>query len=228
METIQTPKRGSWLLVHVLDKAVNGSTEVTREIYCGYTLFKDWNLVPFHTKDLAETPVQDVEGLREWKMKFTYGLATWQRWMENESMKIKTMEVPCCVVSYNVFMNSVDPFDLFRSNNTIMRREKRVPISIFIYLLYASIQNAFTLFQSITFLGEVNYELHEFKRQIAAQFLEHFLEGFRKNTTLRAISTERTEKVTLQGKLSDSPLQNHSLFQNIGHTNLHYVFYLQV
>lgn len=111
----------------------------------------------------------------------------------------------------------MDGFAQFRSTNTIMCWEKPVPMSIFTVLLDASIQNAFTIFQSITVPGEVNYELREFKRIISAPFIEPFLEVFKNNTALRTISTEITEKVSLRVQSYNYPFQNHTLLKIIGH-----------
>lgn len=64
-------------------------------------------------------------------------------------MHATVIEVPAIVMSYNLFMNGVDRFDQLRSSHSIARREKRVPMSVFTFLLDPSIVNAFALYNTM-------------------------------------------------------------------------------
>ena len=105
IECLQRSERGSWLLVHTLDKPTGRGEEVTRAEKTGYILFKDKKVVVFYTNDLAETPRQDVEGSSEFTLKCVHGLAPLQRWIGNEAMTRTTLQVLCSIVAYNLFMN---------------------------------------------------------------------------------------------------------------------------
>lgn len=105
LETFQHAEKGSLLLFHVLYKAVNGGVEAMEEINCAYILFKYRTVVTFYTTDIAEKPIQDLEGNSDWNIKFTHGLATFQGWVENLSMTRTTRHVPCFFVPYNLFIN---------------------------------------------------------------------------------------------------------------------------
>lgn len=67
------------------------------------------------------------------------------------------LQVPCFLLACNLFMNSVDRLDQFRSTNATMRRDKRVPMSLLTYFLDASVQNAYAVLQSIVVTGDVKH-----------------------------------------------------------------------
>lgn len=181
-------ERGSWLLVHVLDKCVGSGTESQRADNFAYILFKDRKVVTFYTNNLAATTRQEVEGLSEHTLTCVHGEVPLQIWLGTESITRTKLHVPAPVVAYNLFINSVDRFDQYRSTNSIMRRDKRVPMSIFTNLLDASMQNSFTILHNITIPGSVNYAMREFKRRVASQMVEPLLDLGMRNISLK---TER-------------------------------------
>lgn len=62
IQSLEHASRERWLLVHVLEKEINGSTELQVEEKCGYVLFKDRKVVFRCTKDLAATPRYKLRG----------------------------------------------------------------------------------------------------------------------------------------------------------------------
>jgi len=72
-------------------------------------------------------------------------------------------------------MNSVDRFDQMGSTNISARQEKRVPMSIFTFLLDASIHNAFAVLKEID--PEKALDMKEFKRTVAAQLVAEILKS---------------------------------------------------
>ena len=75
-------------------------------------------------------------------------------------MKRSKFMVPAPIMSYNILMNSVDKFDHLRSTCPILRKERRVNMSIFSWVLDAACINAITL-QSI--VGDDSISLFEYK-----------------------------------------------------------------
>lgn len=98
---------------------VGNGVEPTRAEHTGFSLFKDKNIVVLYNNDLAETPRKDFKGVSD-SLKFLNGPAPLKRCIGTESTNITTFEVPCCIVAYNLFMNSVDRFDKFSSTNCTM------------------------------------------------------------------------------------------------------------
>lgn len=69
-------ERGSWLLVHVLEKGHGRDTEPTRAEKWGYIVFKDQKVVTFYTNNLADIPQQEIEGRNEHALSCVSGEAT--------------------------------------------------------------------------------------------------------------------------------------------------------
>lgn len=78
-------------------------------------------------------------------------------WIGNESMTRTTLQDPAFIAGYNLFINSVDIFDQFRSIHCTRRRENILSVSMFPYLLDASIQNEFTLLKNIFVTEEFQF-----------------------------------------------------------------------
>ena len=106
-------ERGSWLLGHTLDKPTGRREEGTRAEKNWLYFIQRQEVVIFYTNDLTETPRQDVEGSSELTLKCVHDLTPLQRWIGNEAMTRTTLQVPCSIVAYNLFINSVDRFDQF-------------------------------------------------------------------------------------------------------------------
>lgn len=71
------------------------------------------------------------------------------RWTE-ESVAGKTyFNVPAIIVAYNIFMNAVDVMDQLRANNMTRRREKRLSMSMFGFVVDLAVHNAFAVQQQL-------------------------------------------------------------------------------
>lgn len=68
-------------MVHTLDKRVWNGVEPTWAEHTGFIWFKDKTVVEFYTNDLSETPLQDVEEVSDYSLKFVQGLAPWKSYI---------------------------------------------------------------------------------------------------------------------------------------------------
>ena len=71
-------------------------------------------------------------------------------------------------------MNGVDRFDQYRSTNAIERREKRVTMTIFTFLLDAALLNAYAIQGIIDPEGKKDFR--EFKRIVAQMLVQKHLD----------------------------------------------------
>ena len=58
-------------------------------------------------------------------------------------MHLSVFMVPDLTLAYNFFINRVDRFDQLRSKNASTGKEKRVPMSIFTFMLDETMHNGF-------------------------------------------------------------------------------------
>ena len=136
----------------------------------GYIVFKDKRVVVFYSNDLADTPPPVICGAENADaVRCVHGLSSLERWTGNEIYHKTKLLVPAVIVAYNIFMNSVDRFDQYRQTNITQRREKRVPMSIFTFILDACINNAYAIYQKIN--KTTTIDMKEFKRRIAEQLV---------------------------------------------------------
>ena len=146
IDKVQDSERGTWVLVQALDKVIKKKKEVTvASKNAGYIIFKDRVVVTFYTNDLASTPTKQLQFKNKESVMCVRGLAPMERWLGNESMHRTVVQVPAIIVAYNIFMNGVDKFDQYRSTNATERREKRVTMTIFTFLLDAAMMNAYAI-----------------------------------------------------------------------------------
>ena len=75
-----------------------------------------------------------MSGTTKTAIDLVHGLATIHRWTGDESIHRSEFKVPAIIVSYNLFMNSVDLVDQMVKTNHINRREKRISMNIFTFL----------------------------------------------------------------------------------------------
>ena len=196
------------MLCHALNKPKNPALGPERAEKCGYIIFKDRSVVIFYTNDLAGTPKQNIERQSTHTIRCVQGLAPMRRWMGNESMHRTLLHVPAVVVAYNMFMNGVDKYDQYRSTNAIVRKEKRVPMSIFTFLLDASIQNAFTIMRTISAPVSATCSLREFKRRVAESLVTAWIEKCQRRATLQQMSTS--------GNVHEDSLSSHQILETEG------------
>lgn len=198
--------KGSWRLVQAFDKASNNSSPPAVASKSGYIVFKDRAIVTFYTNDLAETPTVPVQGSTEESIRCVHCLAELHRWTGNECIHRTIFHVPAIVVAYNLFMNGVDRFDQLRSTNACVRKESKVTMTLFTFLLDASIQNAFTVRNVMH--PEKKTTLREFKRVVAQQLVDDYLQD-RENSRKRRATAELPQ--TAMGTISS----NHILLENL-------------
>ncbi|ETO65316.1 hypothetical protein F444_17356 [Phytophthora nicotianae P1976] len=72
-----------------------------------------------------------------------------QRWTEDRMMHRRVFMAPTIIAAYNFCMNAVDRVDQLRSINPIRRREKRLSMTMFTWLMDIAIINAHTLVKTI-------------------------------------------------------------------------------
>jgi len=77
--------------------------------------------------------------------------------------------VPAVIVAYNKYMNSVDRFDQLRATLRGVRKEQRLTMSVFSFILDATIQNAYSVTKILN-RGETR-TLSDYKLDVAIEML---------------------------------------------------------
>jgi len=191
METLKDAPRGTWCLVQAYNK--NPNYERLRNQHrqqrhstpfvpllddpaekCGYIVFKDSKVVVFYTNDLASNPPEHVvQGSDERAWTFVHGLAKISRWTGNEKMHHNDFLVAAPFVAYNMFMNGVNRMDQYQSALATQRKEKRLHMTIFTFLMDLGISQAFPVHQKIA--DERNepaqHNFFEFKRKVCESLI---------------------------------------------------------
>lgn len=185
MELAKGSDRDTWYLVHPLDKPIsrNGSPQKAKN--CRYIIWKDKTVATFYTNDLKNTPREVVEGISDYTIDCVHGLAVLHRWTGEEVFHRTLFQTPAIIVAYNMFMNGVDRFDQMRTTNITMRREKRVPMSIFTFLVDGAIQNAHSVWNVMNKDPTKYIEFGEFKRRIAESLVTPQLLKIKERAALR-------------------------------------------
>ena len=80
-------------------------------------------------------------------------------------MKKTRFEVPTTIVAYTTYMSGVDRADQMRMINPSQRKEKRLYMNVFTYILDLAIGNVYTLFKSQVKCAD-GYGISEFKREL--------------------------------------------------------------
>ena len=156
---------------------------------CCYIVFKDKKNITCYCNDVTGKPGSRVVDPKddETIIYCVHGLAPLHRWIGIESMYRTTFLVPALVVVYNIFMNGVDRFDQKRSTIPVLRKEMKVSMSIFTWILNAACINANTMC-SVTSGDDL--ELIEFKRRISIEFVRPLImrRGYKKSLIRRIMS----------------------------------------
>ena len=143
----------------------------------GYILWKDSKVVIFYANCLKSTPSQSLlMGSSDEVIKCVHGLAVLNRWTGDETMSRSSFKVPAIIVAYNRYMNGVDRADQLRMVNPTKRKEKRLYMNIFTYMLDLGIVNAYTLYKEYAKLSN-DYDFSEFKRDICECLVTPYLES---------------------------------------------------
>lgn len=125
------------------------------------------------------------------------------RWRRDESMNATIVVVPSKIMTYSCFLNVIDRFDHFRFSHTTVRKEKKVPKSIFRFLLEASVLNRCALhrFVASNFL-ETKLSLCEFNRRVAESFVTPLLARRPEQITVRKLSVNKDSPSSIHMLLS--------------------------
>ena len=117
------------------------------------------------------------------------------------------MDVPVFIVAYNKYMNSVDKMDQKRSTNPTKRKEKRLGMSIFTYLLDQACLQSFSVFKCIRPYDKTC--LTEYKRDLCDSLIYELRE------TKEMKKQERSEVTRVDNVLGINDCQ-HMLVENHG------------
>lgn len=237
--------RGSWKLIRAYDKiptldvlrrkhlaeqrkkppsersAFVVPTELVAE-KAGYIVWKDTKVVVFYTNDLCDTPTRAILDMDDDEAKHcVHGLAPIERWTGNESLHRSIFMVPAIIVAYNMFMNSVDRMDQRRATNPTRRKEQRLHMSMFTFILDLAALQAFALHQVLDDGSNV-LDFISFKRSIC----ESLVKPHRSQRKIRRASEIDNSNLmeNVIGTVGDS--DGHLLIENINKTGIHCHFCL--
>lgn len=180
----------------------------------GYIVWKNSKIVIFYTNDLANTPGEPILDMNnEEAVSCVHGLCTVHRWTGNEVLHRKEFHVPAIIGAYNKFMNSVDRMDQRRSTNPTRRKEQRLHMNIFTYVLDLCAHQAYVVKQGI--YDETITSLVEFKRSICEAFVLPFRSSRKRPRDPVTVANQALEENL--GRIEDT----HMLTTNLGKTGIH-------
>jgi hypothetical protein len=155
----------------------------------GYIVWKDRKLVIFYTNNLAATPTRAIiNGDNDEAIACVHGLATLFCWIGTEKMHHTQFDVPATIVAYNLFMNLVDRLDQKRSTNPAKRKETKLYMSLFTYMLDMACAQAHSLLLELK--GDKAMSFMELKRRIAKDLVTPWCAQKRNNPKKGGLFTE--------------------------------------
>ena len=238
--------RGSWKLIQAFDKVADldkirrkHATEqkklpVAQRVAfvapkdnvaenAGYIIWKDSKVVIFYCNDMASTPSHPIlDGTSEEAIKCVNGLASLSRWVGGEVLNRTDFEVPAIIVAYNNYMNSVDRMDQIRATNPNKRREKRLHMSIWTYVLDLAALQAFALFEHMGFLQPGQTMTYsDFKRHLCEDLVSPYkaVTGKRNRIANEAVN----EDIDVR-RILGSNEHVHMLIENKNKQDIHCMF----
>lgn len=131
--------RRSCLLCQAFDSDGREDGQASVAERCWYIVFKDRNIVPFYTNNLAKTRNKTISKTDDHAMKCVQGLTTSHQYVGNEFIYRTEFSVLPIIVAYKLFMNEMDRFDNVWFTTPATRKEKSLPTSILTFLLVASV-----------------------------------------------------------------------------------------
>ena len=173
LASLKNAERGSWLLARTYsynkeydnirkrsdDPNVKSYRVIPNEFIqenSGFIFFKDAKVVIFYSNDLASTPYDRIcEGTDARSIASVRGLVLIERWTGVEIIARSCIQCPAIIVSYQLFMNSVDRVDQLRSTAATRRKEKRIHMSLWTYCIDLSVHQAFCVYKEL--LAQKNY-----------------------------------------------------------------------
>ncbi len=129
-----------------------------------FIVWKDSKLVIIYTTDLNSTPSRDIiMGSDVEAIRCVHGLVSVDRWVGVEVFRRSKMKVPAIVAAYNIFMNSVDIMDQLRATTPSRRKEKRLAMSLFTWVLDFATSNAYAIFKHLREKGSIPLDALSFQ-----------------------------------------------------------------
>jgi hypothetical protein len=114
----------------------------------GYIVFKDSKVVIFYSNDLMENPPEPMlPGTDDRAVQCISGLAKISCWTGVENLHRMDFLVAAPIVAYNMFMNGVDRMDQYHATLPTQRKEQRLHMTIFTFILDLSITQAYAIYQ---------------------------------------------------------------------------------
>lgn len=104
------------------------------------------------------------------------GLVPTAKWLGNETMCRTIFIVPATIVVNNLHINGVDGFHQSGSTSATVQRKRQVTMSLLIFILDASVINAYALLNSITKHSSVIIGMEELKGNFVMQLIQEHVE----------------------------------------------------
>jgi len=236
IETLKDASRGSWAVVQVFNKHRNYDqlrgqhAAQQRRVPAkdrtpfvppldsvaertGYIVFKDSKVVLFYSNDLVQTPPEAILLHHDERaVQCVGGLAKISRWTGSEVLHRTDFYVAAPIVAYNMFMNGVDRMDQYRATLATQRKEKRIYMTIFTFVLDLSISQGYAIYQKA--MSSQNRGMHpyfEFKRRICQSLIKPWNMSKVSPSTARPSETDRVTIASSLGVISES----HMLVENL-------------
>jgi len=191
VEKLKNASRGDWLLVQAFNKhpdydhrrnehrrQSNQTPFVPplelRSEKAGYIVFKDSKVVIFYTNDLFEMPPEPMlQSTDERAIKCMHGLAMISRWTGTEVLHWTDFFVPAPIVAYNMFMNGVHHMDQRRATLATQRKEQRIQMTIFTFILDLAVTQGFAIYQKLAVgKAEKMLSFFNFKCNLCESFIK--------------------------------------------------------
>jgi hypothetical protein len=168
---------------------------------CGYIVFKDSKLVLFYTNDLLENPAEPVLlGSDAQAVQCVYGMAKLSCWTGTEVLKRTDFLVAAPIVAYNMFMNGVDRMDQYRSTLATQRKEMRLQMTLFTYLLDLAISQAFALHQNMASnQRDKPISFFNFKRKVCEQLVTPWITAAQRRSRTSPDISQHTNERSQEG-----------------------------
>ena len=176
------------------------TVKAVKSLGCGYLAFKDSKPVLFYSSDFDKSfdvtdyfHVDKTQPIPESVEVVVHSLAKIHRWTDRSYGARSVFEVAAPILGYNKYMNGVDRMDQYRSNNMLSRRDCRLSISLFGFVVDMAIYNGFAVYKHLRTLGDNTKVMEslvfpEFKRKVCIQLIKH------EHNARAELEEQRTEK----------------------------------
>jgi hypothetical protein len=243
VEKLKNASRGEWMLVQAFNKhpdydrlhdahrrQSNQAPFIPplelRSEKAGYIVFKDSKVVIFYTNDLFEMPPEPLlQCTDERAVKCVHGLAKISRWTGIEMLHRTDFFVPAPIVAYNMFMNGVDRMDQRRATLATQRKEQRIQMTLFTFILDLAVKQGFAIYQKLV-MGRAEKKLtfFNFKRNLCDSLIMPLRSSRpvgrpRKRSKPNSPREGTTERTTIEEAVGTID-NTHMLVENLGRKNV--------